>query len=144
MSKFSAFCLLNEIASAMFSALHEDLPDIEYSAYTPTMKREGKLPSEAPKKKRRPDQHDLDDVVVFTQMWGSTALGFGGIGGAAMTTAPTIVFRLGDHYAVYFGGRHAYTLSNPGPKFFSDMAASSMVPVGGHKTRYASEAKTET
>jgi hypothetical protein len=61
-----------------------------------------------------------------------------------MTTAPTIVFRLGDHYAVYFGGRHAYTLSNPGPKFFSDMAASSMVPVGGHKTRYASEAKSES
>ena len=36
----------------------------------------------------------IDDFELFTfkQMWGSTALGFGGIGGQAMTEARTYVF----------------------------------------------------
>ena len=36
----------------------------------------------------------IDDFELYTfnQMWGSTALGFGGIGGQAMTQARTYVF----------------------------------------------------
>lgn len=54
----------------------------------------------------------------FPQTWGSTALGFGGIGGAAMTTAQTVVvFTYGapiGKAAVYFGGRFAYLVENAG------------------------------
>ena len=32
------------------------------------------------------------DIYIFQQIWGSTALGFGGIGGQAMTSAYTYVF----------------------------------------------------
>lgn len=51
------------------------------------------------------------DVYVFEQVWGSTALGFGGIGGQAMTSANTYVLGpFGDNakYLVYFGGEFAY------------------------------------
>lgn len=47
---------------------------------------------------------------AFPQTWGSTALGFGGIGGQAMTTAQTyVVITYGTVY-VYFGSRFAYEM----------------------------------
>ncbi len=47
---------------------------------------------------------------AFPQRWGSTALGFGGIGGQMMTTAQTIVVlaELKREMVVYFDGRFAY------------------------------------
>lgn len=54
--------------------------------------------------------YDDGDLYVFDQTWASTALGFGGMGGSAMTTATTYVFvprRLNTAY-VYFDGRFAY------------------------------------
>lgn len=50
------------------------------------------------------------DIYDFDQTWGSTALGFGGIGGSAMTTARTYVLIPMDEEKayVYFGGRFAY------------------------------------
>ena len=51
------------------------------------------------------------DVHTFEQTWGSTALGFEGIGGQAMTTSNTyvIVPKVIDHpCVVYFSGRFAY------------------------------------
>lgn len=46
---------------------------------------------------------------AFPQVWGSTALGFGGMGGQMITTAQTFIV-IGDSEAyVYFGGRYAYT-----------------------------------
>ncbi|UJJ60631.1 hypothetical protein [Rhodanobacter denitrificans] len=58
-------------------------------------------------------------VTVFPQLWGSTALGYGGVGGAAMTTAYTVVVEaqvLGRR-AVYFGscGQLAYVVPIGGP-----------------------------
>jgi hypothetical protein len=32
------------------------------------------------------------DMVAFTQLWSSTSLGFGGIGGSAMTTGLTTIY----------------------------------------------------
>ena len=57
----------------------------------------------------------VDDFVMytFTQLWGSTALGFGGVGGQAMTTANTYVFVLecvNQDCFVYFGERFAYSV----------------------------------
>lgn len=52
------------------------------------------------------------DYYIFEQTWGSTALGFGGIGGQAMTTANTIVCipydTENEKCHVYFAGRYAY------------------------------------
>lgn len=55
----------------------------------------------------------IDDFKLYTfnQTWGSTALGFGGIGGQAITEARTYVFvpeTCNQKCLVYFGGRFAY------------------------------------
>ena len=48
---------------------------------------------------------------MFNQLWGSTALGFGGLGGAAMTNAYTVVLRGPDgSIAVYWNGGFAYLI----------------------------------
>lgn len=62
---------------------------------------------------------DKDDYVsvddfelhMFEQVWGSTTLGFGGLGGQAMTTANTYVFvpvTCNQNCFVYFGSGFAY------------------------------------
>lgn len=61
---------------------------------------------------RRTQYYGKDfDIYDFDQTWGSTALGFGGIGGSAMTTARTYVLVPDDQEIahVYFAGRYAYT-----------------------------------
>ena len=50
-------------------------------------------------------------LYIFEQTWGSTALGFGGIGGQKITTANTYVFipvTCNQNCFVYFDGRFAY------------------------------------
>lgn len=54
---------------------------------------------------RRPDASEVD-VVLFPQLWGSTALGYGGLGGAAMSWAYTVIAMTGAEACVYFGGGH--------------------------------------
>lgn len=62
------------------------------------------------------DKHPTCDdfeLVTFEQVWGSTALGFGGIGGQAMTAATTYVFipvTCNQKCFVYFAGRFAYAV----------------------------------
>jgi hypothetical protein len=89
-------------------------------------------------KTRRPFSDELE-IIMFPQTWGSTALGYGGMGGAAMTAAYTIIlsFHL-QTYCVYFGcGRLAYKLeyadmSKEGREnFFMDMANRNMADVRG-------------
>lgn len=73
----------------------------------------------------------------FPQTWGSTALGFGGIGGAAMTTAQTVVVM--DHgapvgsAAVFFGGRLAYKINVVGEEFIKALDQRRMPSVREHK-----------
>jgi hypothetical protein len=45
---------------------------------------------------------------AWPQSWGSTALGYGGIGGRAFTKAQTVIVysNLSREVAVFFGGRH--------------------------------------
>lgn len=75
----------------------------------------------------------IDDFEMYTfpQTWGSTALGFGGMGGQAMTTANTYVFI--PQYAnqkcfVYFGSRFAYAVPYS-EKFMEDVRKGNMVSV---------------
>lgn len=64
------------------------------------------------------------DVYVFPQGWGSTALGYGGMGGSAMTSSHTIVLyaQYFNIVRVYFGcKRLAYEIANPNKLFFKDL-----------------------
>lgn len=65
---------------------------------------------------------------VFLQAWASTALGFGGIGGQAMSEAYTTVFSddIKNAYVVFFGNRIAYIVENPKPIFFEDLKVRDM------------------
>lgn len=67
-------------------------------------------------------RRDILDIQTFSQTWGSTALGFGGIGGNALTTANTTVIRLGNgQWPVFFGSRLAYVVENPTKEFYKDL-----------------------
>lgn len=81
---------------------------------------------------RCPTPDDVHVQAMFPQTWGSTALGFGGIGGQAITTAYTIVLHntLDGQLAVYFGRRFAYKLKKATEKFAADVARQQLLPVG--------------
>ena len=81
-------------------------------------------------------------MYVFPQTWSSTALGFGGCGGQAITEAYTTVVEMSwDYvnktddirglnlttsddriYAVFFDGKIAYMCLNPNHKFLKDLS----------------------
>ena len=69
-------------------------------------------------------------------MWGSTALGFGGMGGSAMTTAYTTVIVCDQNAAVFFAGRHAYSIDNFDASFKEDLAKHIMPSVDTATERY--------
>lgn len=89
---------------------------------------------------------NIDDfsVYVFEQTWGSTALGFGGMGGQAMTTANTIVLiPINNHQDcfVYFAGRFAYSVPYS-DVFGNDVMNYSVVGVN-HISKYINGKKAE-
>lgn len=120
---------IETLAASLHAACLRDLPEIEYRdrdwaahrKFMDGLSREEKVALHAKEKetgqaqgpfvdkKRRPSPHDCE-VAMFPQTWGSTALGFDGVGGQAITSAYTVVVecvRTGFR-AVYFGGRFAY------------------------------------
>lgn len=75
----------------------------------------------------------IDDFELYTfdQVWGSTALGFGGVGGQAMTTARTYVLvpvNCNQKCFVYFAGKFAYAV-NYSQKFMDDVSKGNMESV---------------
>ena len=111
---------LSALCSAIGAAIHRDFSDITYESHDWTRwnrmtllqqaeaMKNGTVPSE--KKTRRPNEWDIE-VVMFPQTWGSTALGYDGIGGAAMTPAYTVIVMCHNEYCVYFGhDRLAYKI----------------------------------
>ena len=75
----------------------------------------------------------IDDFELYTfeQVWSSTALGFGGIGGQAMTSARTYVFipiTCNQKCFVYFAGRFAYAVDYS-EKFMEDVLNNNMAAV---------------
>lgn len=107
---------VEDLAQAIGHATHVGFSDIVYQSpdYTdPThfkkMRQEGTM--KMVEKRRRPMAYnDFEVYAMFAQVWGSTALGHGGVGGASMTTAYTIVLhcRATGEFLVYFGGMPAY------------------------------------
>lgn len=74
---------------------------------------------------------DAAEIWDFDQMWGSTALGFSGMGGQAMTTARTYVV-MPDYNSpvyVYFGGLFAYAVDEINDKFKNDLRNHRMASV---------------
>jgi hypothetical protein len=77
--------------------------------------------------KTRPAYIGDVSIDMFEQTWSDTSLGFGGVAGQAFTSAYTVVLFCAEtqHYYVYHGGRHAYTVnvllqSEKGRKAFGD------------------------
>ena len=70
------------------------------------------------------------DIYVFEQVWGDTSLGFGGVGGQAMTAATTYVFvpMIEQKCFVYFAGRFAYAVPYS-DKFMEDVKGRKMAAV---------------
>lgn len=74
------------------------------------------------------------NLYDFNQLWGSTALGFGGMGGQMMTTARTYVFipRNIEQAYVFFGGTFAYATkygSKLNDRFWEDVKNCQMASV---------------
>jgi len=90
-------------------------------------------------------------MYVFPQTWSSTALGFDGCGGQAITEAYTTVVEMSwcytnkteeirgfnfiesedKIYAVFFDGKIAYMCLNPNSEFFKDFNRMCMKPQRG-------------
>lgn len=111
---------IKSLHNALAAAIYRDLPDIEYYdrdwAKWKALSKEEQIEAiknntvPETKKNRRPREEDIE-VYMFLQTWGSTALGYGGVGGSAMTTAYTVVVSMHDAACVYFGGdRLAYKI----------------------------------
>lgn len=130
---------VEQLAAAVYSACLRDLDPIESPEYefkrTPGEPGTKKVPT-GRKNIHRPDPYNTT-TTMFPQTWGSTALGFGGIGGQAITEAYTVIVEgpLGDH-CVYFGGQLAYHIRRPSLEFFEDMVKRSMVKVKDAMARY--------
>jgi hypothetical protein len=108
------------IAECIAHAQYEGFSDIEYETRDWEKIRAAKTPEEKSQAvaastpaTRRPVSRDFEVYAMFPQTWGSTALGHGGMGGASMTTAYTVVLECQhtQEFLVYFGGTWCYTVS---------------------------------
>lgn len=96
------------LSEALGAALHRDLSKIKYKKWSPSMKKAGISlddPEALEEAEREPHYNDVD-VVLFSETWSSTALGYGGMGGAAITPAYTVIVicRPTQEACVYWGG----------------------------------------
>lgn len=108
---------MNSLHEALASAVYRDLPDVEYERriyekWDPKKFSQTKqTPSYSIETARRRPFGSEVEVTMFDEYWGSTALGYGGIGGAAMTHAYTVLCSFNNVVCVYFGcGRLAYRI----------------------------------
>lgn len=158
---------LEALSSALGAALHRDLPDIAYrdrdwERYIKWRKANfATLPIEEKRrlykeeratgigmgppdlyvdKLRRPRREEVS-VIMFPQTWASTALGYGGVGGAAMTTAYTVVVSDRAYACVYFGssGRLAYRVAARSVAFLEDLHIHKLVPARAASARYGED-----
>lgn len=152
------------LAAAVHAACLRDLSDIRYmtrdwekiremSKSKSQEERAALHAGEGPmiEKARRPELDDVHVRAMFAQTWGSTALGFGGMGGAAMTTAYSIVIESerAQEIAVYFGnhGRLAYIIplgsASEGEvkAFYDDIASGNLVACSEAAKKYGAVQK---
>jgi len=125
---------VNDLHMAMAHAIYEGFPEYEYES------RDFNNPDRNARvvKKTRHTEYNLTVKAMFPQVWSSTALGFGGIGGQAITTAYTTVVEsdIDSSCCVYFGGQFAYRIERPNTQFFEDLSKQQMTKVSEAKKRY--------
>ena len=125
---------VNDLHMVMAHAVYEGFPEYEYES------RNFNNPDRDARvvKKKRHTEYNLTVKAMFPQVWSSTAMGFGGIGGQAITTAYTIVVEsdIDASCCVYFGGQFAYRIERPNEQFFEDLMKQQMTKVSGAKKRY--------
>jgi len=122
---------------------YQDRDWAKHDAWRSTLKREEYKTAVAPadcyvEKTRKHTDYDMSVYAMFVQSWGSTALGFGGIGGQAITSAYVCVIEsnLTGEFAVYFHGRLAYMIKRPNENFFKDVQRQVMVDAKLGKSTY--------
>ena len=100
---------ITDLANCVAHAQYAGFSDIDYETRDWQVYRDTKTDVRIAVK-RRPTTRDFGVYAMFTQTWGSTALGHGGMGGAAMTTAYTVVLECSHtkEFLVYFGGEMCY------------------------------------
>jgi len=142
---------IETLAGCMAHAAYEAFPEYKYQdrdwakhdKWRSTLTREEMKTAVAPadcfvEKSRKHSFYDLTVYNMFPQTWSSTALGFGGIGGQAITSAYVCIIEsnLVGGYAVYFGGRLAYVINRPNEKFIEDIERHRMVDANLGKVTY--------
>jgi hypothetical protein len=142
---------IETLAGCMAHAAYEAFPEYKYQdrdwakhdKWRSTLTREEMKTAVAPadcfvEKSRKHSFYDLAVYSMFPQTWSSTALGFGGIGGQAITSAYVCIIEsnLVGGYAVYFGGRFAYVINRPNEKFIEDLQRHRMVDANLGKSTY--------
>ena len=142
---------IETLAGCMAHAAYEAFPEYKYQdrnwakhdKWRATLTREEMKTAVAPadcfvEKSRKHSFYDLTVYSMFPQTWSSTALGFGGIGGQAITSAYVCIIEsnLVGGYAVYFGGRLAYVIDRPNEKFIEDIERHRMVDANLGKVTY--------
>jgi hypothetical protein len=103
---------LTDLHDAMAHAQYQGFSDIQYEDRDWQHYRDTGEHKAVPRT-RRPTARDFGVYAMFPQTWGSTALGHGGVGGASVTTAYTVVLECyhTQEFLVYFGGRFCYKVS---------------------------------
>jgi hypothetical protein len=142
---------IETLAGCMAHAAYEAFPEYKYQdrnwanhdKWRATLTREEMKTAVAPdecfvEKTRKHSYYDLTVYSMFPQTWSSTALGFGGIGGQAITSAYVCIIEsnLVGGYAVYFGNRFAYLINRPNEKFAEDVERHRMVDARLGKATY--------
>jgi hypothetical protein len=111
---------ITDLADCIAHAQYVGFSDIEYERMDYDAVRNARTAEEkrasmsaTVKALRRPTTRDFGVYAMFPQTWSSTALGHGGMGGAAMTAAYTVVLECyhTQEFLVYFGGQYCYTVS---------------------------------
>ena len=128
---------------AFLDYTYQDRDWAKHDAWRATLKREEYKTAVAPpdcfvEKTRKHTDYDMTVAAMFVQTWGSTALGFGGIGGQAFTSAYVSVIesQLTGEHAVYFHGMLAYVIDRPNEQFWTDVHGHRMVDARDGKAAY--------
>lgn len=88
--------------------------------------------------------HDFD-VIVFSQIWGSTCTAFDickdgspALGGNAMTRAYTTVIKetLTGTYGVFIGNKSCYMVTNATDEFYKDLSNRNMASLNEARRKY--------
>jgi hypothetical protein len=117
---------ISTLAECIAHAQYEGFANIEYEQRDYEAMRNAKTAQEradalnaTTPAVRRPTTRDFTVYAMYPQTWGSTALGHGGIGGASISTAYTVVLECMDtlEYLVYFGGQLCYKVNSNSANF---------------------------